>query len=179
MRVEKEEIWLGIKDYEGLYEVSSFGRVKSLERWVKCGKGEKLVKDKILKLNMGSEGYYRVNLYKPNNKRTKKVHQLVAIAFLNHQPNGVNVVVDHKNNNKLDNLVTNLQLITTRENSSKDRDGYSSKFIGVSWNKTRGKWYSGIWINGKTESLGSFTDELEAHEAYQTRLAEHLTSQTN
>jgi hypothetical protein len=41
MRVEKEEIWLGIKDYEGLYEVSSFGRVKSLERWVNNG-GDRL-----------------------------------------------------------------------------------------------------------------------------------------
>jgi hypothetical protein len=98
------------------------------------------------------------------------VHQLVAMAFLNHTPCGMNLVVDHINSNKLDNRVENLQLITQRENSSKDIKNKTSKYTGVSWCKHRGKWLSQIYLNKKTYNLGRFNCELSAHLAYINKL---------
>lgn len=83
--------------------------------------------------------------------------------------------VDHIDNNPLNNNVTNLRVITKRENSSKDRKGIS-KYTGVTFNKKSNKWRSQIWINGKNKTLGSFDDELEAHRAYQKELQQHLKS---
>jgi hypothetical protein len=85
---------------------------------------------------------------------------LVAMAFLNHKPDGTHkIVVDHINNNKLDNRVVNLQLISQRENLSKDRKDGTSKYVGVCWKKSRNKWQVDIKIDGKRKYLGLFTDE--------------------
>jgi hypothetical protein len=179
MRVEKEEIWLGIKDYEGLYEVSSFGRVKSLDRYAaRGGGGLKFLRSRVLKTSI-CRGYLTVKLSILGATATKQVHQLVAIAFLNHIPCKFKIVIDHKDNNKLNNYKSNLQLISNRENSSKDKKGGTSKFVGVRWHKFAKKWEAQIRIGSKTEYLGTFTDELTASEAYQTRLAEHLASSSN
>ena len=63
--------------------------------------------------------------------------------------------------------VENLQYITQRLNSSKDKKNTSSIYTGVSWSKEKKKWKSCIRINGKSKHLGYFTDELEASNAYQ------------
>jgi len=154
------EIWKSIEGHES-YEVSNLGRVKSL----KCNK------ERILKRGVDSSGYLHVNLYKDNKMKTKKIHQLVAIAFLNHKPDGMKLVVDHIDNNPLNNELGNLQIITHRENLSKDRKG-SSEYTGVHWNKSAKKWQSNIRINGKPKHLGYFTDESKASEAYQKALKE-------
>ena len=78
--------------------------------------------------------------------------------------------------NSLNNNVNNLQVITKRENSSKDKKGIS-KYTGVTFNKKTNKWRSQIWINGQNKTLGSFDDELEAHRAYQKELQQHLKLQ--
>ena len=163
------EIFKDIKGYEGLYEVSNFGRVKSLER--KSSHGKQL-KERMLKPIIGGWGYLALKLYKDNTSKTICVHQLVAITFLNHKPNGHKIVVDHIDNNKSNNRLENLQLISNRQNASKDRKGYSSKYIGVSWSKVANKWHARISINGKHEHLGYFSNELEAAEAYQSKLKE-------
>ena len=100
-------------------------------------------------------------------KRT--VNQIMAIAFLSHKPCGHKIVVDHIDNNKLNNKLYNLQLITHRENISKDKKG-SSKYTGVCWHKIKNKWQSSIAINGKIKYLGIFTNEIEAAQAYQNEL---------
>jgi hypothetical protein len=157
------EVWKEVKDYEGLYQVSNFGRVKSFKH----------NKDKIMKGNVNSLGYYRVKLSKDLKKKTYNVHVLMAKSFLNHTPNGnKGLVVDHIDNNKLNNNLNNLQLISNRENSSKDKKGGTSKYIGVSWNNREKKWRAQIQIKGKETNLGRFTDELQAAEAYQTALKE-------
>lgn len=157
-----------IKGYEGFYQISSLGRVKSLSRLNSVGS---LIKEKILKSNIGSHGYLLVGLHKNSKRKTKNVHQLVAIAFLGHEPNGhKGLVTDHKDNNPLNNNKSNLQLITNRENASKDQKNGSSKYIGVCWSKDKGKWESQISINGKTKKLGRFNNELEASEVYQKEL---------
>jgi hypothetical protein len=175
----KQEIWKDIPNYEGLYQVSNFGNVKSLERYVKGKIENRLQKENILSKrlvgNLGNQ-YYAVTLCNNKDRKQIKVSVLVAMAFLNHTPNGyVGFTVDHIDNNPLNNNVDNLQVITKRENSSKDRKGIS-KYTGVTFNKKSNKWRSQIWINGKNKTLGSFDDELEAHRAYQKELQQHLKS---
>ena len=161
----KKEIWRDIKNYEGYYQVSSFGKVKSLPR-----KGR--LKEKILKQS-NRVGYLSVSLCRGGNLKSRNVHQLVAIAFLDHTPNGYKgLIVDHKNNDRRDNRLENLQLINARQNTSKDRKGGSSSYVGVSWHKPTSRWIAHISINGKKRHLGLFTDELEASEAYQSALNE-------
>ena len=166
----KKEIWKDIPGYEGLYQVSNIGRVKSLGRMVKHSSGGyRTVRERILKPNVDNHGYLQVGLSKNCKIKTIKIHQLVAIGFLNHKPSGYNIVVDHIDNNPLNNCVNNLQLITPRLNLSKDKCGVS-KYTGVYFHKNRGKWSSHININGKQIYLGVFVDEELAGLTYQIAL---------
>lgn len=167
----QKEIFKTILNYPD-YEISNFGRVKSLERKVSHKiYGSMYVKEKILKNNIGTTGYYFVILRdRKGNKKTIKVHQLVAIAFLGHIPNGHKLVVDHIDNDKLNNNLSNLQIITNRQNSTKENKG-SSKYAGVSFVKSTRKWYACICVNGKNKNLGNYINEYDAHIAYQLALS--------
>ena len=167
--MEQTEFWIDVEGYEGLYEVSNFGRVKSLDR--KSSDGRQL-KERMLKPIINGYGYLVLNLYKNGKRKSLYIHQLVAMAFLEHTPNGHKIVVDHIDNDKSNNRLENLQLISNRQNTSKDRKGYSSKYVGVAWYEAKSKWISQIMINGKLKYLGLFTNELEAAEAYQSKLNE-------
>lgn len=157
-----EEVWKDIPNYMG-YQVSNFGRVKSL----KCGKV------KILKTSISPGGYFRVTLYKNGMVRIV-IHQLVAIGFLNHIPSGSKLVVDHINGIKTDNRPINLRIVTTRENTNLgfDKKQTSSKFRGVTWNKQNLKWLARISNEGKTIFLGYFNNEKDAANAYNEALNE-------
>jgi len=148
------EIWKEIKGFEN-YKVSNLGRVKS------CKKG----KEKFLRLNLDS-GYLRVGLSSNGKGKIIRIHQLVAIAFLNHTPCGYKLVVDHINGVKTDNRLENLQVITQRENASKDKKGGTSKHTGVYWCKRSGNFKASIRVGGKQKYLGTFNDELKAAESY-------------
>lgn len=162
-KMEKQiEIFKDIPGYEGMYQVSNLGCVKSLER-----KGK--TKGRILKQRKRN-GYFRVNFSVKQVHKTFQVHQLVAMAFLNHNPCGFELVVDHINNIKTDNRLENLQLISVRENTSKDKKGGTSKYIGVTFHKLTNKWQSCIYINGKYKHLGLFINEKDAHLTYQKAL---------
>ncbi len=166
-----EEIWKDIPDYEGIYQVSNLGRVKSLNRQLITSHGIiRKYNGRILKLGTDKFGYLMVDLKKQLNRKTYRIHKLVAIAFLNHKPCGHELVIDHINDNPSDNRVENLQIVTQRYNCRKKQGKYSSQYKGVSWSKERKKWYSRIKINKKTKHLGTFTDEYEAHLAYQNAL---------
>jgi hypothetical protein len=156
----KKEIWCGVVGYEDVYEVSSFGRVKSL----------RYGKNRILKHGVNSNGYAIVVLCKNKNKKSKKVHQLVAEAFLNHVPCGFNLVVDHINDIKTDNRVDNLQIVTMRYNVKKTQGKYSSQFKGVCWCEGSKKWRVRFWDGNRNLDLGYFKNEIEASEAYQLKL---------
>ena len=156
-----EEIWKEVKGFED-YKVSNLGRVMSL----KCNR------IKILKQSINTHGYLRLCLCREGKPFTRKVHKLVAIAFLNHNPCGHTLVVDHINHDRQDNNVENLRITTQRGNCSNRKVKGSSKYVGVSWIKGRNKWQSNIMINGKENHLGYFTNELEASNAYQEKLKE-------
>jgi hypothetical protein len=158
------EIWKDIKGYEGHYQVSNLGNVKSL----------KFNREKILKKLINTDGYFQLGLSIKSVVKIQKIHQLMAIAFLNHTPNKMTLVVDHINNIKTDNRLENLQIVTHRENSSKDSKKIkrTSQYIGVSWVKKDKIWISRIENNRKKITLGRFKDEFEAHLAYQKALNE-------
>jgi len=165
-----EEIWKPIKGYEGFYEVSNLGRIKSLSRKQKHPSGTYFMnKERIMKLGE-VKGYMYITFRLNGKGETKLVHQVVAESFLGHKPDGHNMVVDHINNKKKDNRPENLQIITQRENSSKDSERKYSKYIGVTWSKSSKKWMAQIRKDGKNEYLGLFLSEIDAANAYNEAL---------
>jgi hypothetical protein len=167
------EIWKEIPDYEGYYQVSSFGRVRSLDRVVLTKRGIKRWKGKAKKLYLRPDGYISCMVSKEGKNKRYFVHQLVSMAFLGHIPNKSNLIVNHKNFIKSDNRVNNLELITQRENTNLKHLKSSSIYTGVSWHKNHKKWESIIYINGKNKHLGSFDSEKEAHKYYENALIAH------
>jgi len=167
-----KEIFKDIKGFYGIYQISNLGRVKSLESQMIHSSKLKHVtlKEKILKNNLGNNGYMRVGLYKKGVQSKRMIHQLMAEAFLNHKVKGTKLVCDHIDNDKLNNKLENIQIISFRENISKDIRIGTSKYIGVSWNSSRKKWLSQIMINKKILFLGYFKNELEASKSYQFEL---------
>ncbi len=159
------ETWKDIPDYKGIYQVSNLGRIRSL----------KFNKVKYLKRILNANGRYSVNLYKQKRMTSNnRVSVLIAKAFLNHTPCGHKLVVDHIDNNKLNDKLYNIQVITNRENLSKDKKRGTSKYIGVCWSKREQKWTSQIRINGKKKGLGYYKTEQEASQAYQNELKKLL-----
>ena len=151
------EEWRDIPNYEGLYQVSNKGNVKSLEREVEHSrKGTQLVKERILSLCNSNNGYKSVVLCKDKKAKTIKVHSLVAMAFLGHKPNKYNSVIDHIDNDGSNNNLENLRIVSHRENISKDMKKGFSKYRGVHWCKVNKKWISRIMIEGKRKHLGKF-----------------------
>lgn len=170
--IYKDEEWRDIPGYEGIYQVSDLGRVKSLSRDIKR-RGSSIMKSKtvILKSKIDSRGYVFHKLRINNCSKYIRLHIIVAMAFLGHKPDGtMKVVIDHKDNNKLNNKPSNLQLISQRENSSKDRKGGTSKYVGVCLDKSNNLWLSNIFIMGKNYYLGSSKDEDSANILYKTAL---------
>lgn len=117
--MEQVEVWKDIKNYEGKYQVSNFGRVKSLARIVESRKGIFGNKKEIfLKANKNEKGYLRVKLCIVNDEVSSEknfyVHSLVLNAFLENPLNKPQV--NHKNGIKDDNRVDNLEWVTGSEN---------------------------------------------------------------
>lgn len=109
------EIWRDIKGYEGLYQVSNLGNVKSLKRVVPHKvNGSRTIPEKILKLSSDGSGYLYVSLSKDGKKKNPKVHRLVAESFI---PNPNNLPqVNHIDEDKSNNRVDNLEWITSLDN---------------------------------------------------------------
>lgn len=115
------EIWVAINGYEGLYDVSNFGRVKSLSRVVPHKTSHtKTVQEKILKLYKDLQGYLIATLYKNNKCFHGLVHRIVAISFIEN-PNNL-PEVNHKWGNKEDNRVSELNWTTASDNQKHSYD---------------------------------------------------------
>lgn len=173
------EVWKDIKGYENIYQISSLGRVRSLNRHVLYSDGRKrFYKGNVLSLAIASNGYLSVGLTNNRIRTTYFIHHLVADYFLEEQRNGWKRVVNHKNFIKTDNRVGNLEITTQRKNTNRKHCNSSSKYTGVSWQKNAKKWSCQMHINGKTKYLGLFECEIKASEAYQKKLKEILTDKT-
>jgi hypothetical protein len=109
------EIWKSVVGYEGFYEVSSLGRVRSLDRTIKLYNGGSYVrKEKTLVQIKDKRGYLKLKLLKNGKMKTFFVHRLVAQAFISN-PNEL-PQVNHKDENKLNNKVENLEWCTQQYN---------------------------------------------------------------
>lgn len=112
------EIWKAIKDYEDLYEISNMGRLRSKDKIRRLGKGkgyDRFFPSKILSTSINNCGYEICILNKPNSKVIcKSIHRLVAETFI---PNPLNLTdINHKDENKLNNKVDNLEWISHKDN---------------------------------------------------------------
>ncbi len=104
------EIWKDIQGFEGQYQAGNKGNIKSLERTVMFGHNKRIINERILKFNRHKSGYLYVNVGK---KRT--VHRLITKAFI---PNPYDLPeVNHKDGNKSNNNVSNLEWVTRKENN--------------------------------------------------------------
>lgn len=109
----EKEVWKDIEGYEGRYQVSNLGRVKSLKRKVPNGENSfRIIKEKILKTSKKSNEYIKVNL----SGKSYRVHRLVATAFIEN-PNNYDEI-NHINGDKRDNRVKNLEWCTREYNMS-------------------------------------------------------------
>ena len=115
------ELWQPVVGYEGLYEVSDQGRVRSLDRVVKCkrpfgGISERPQAGKVLSLGTrtNNNGRKFAHISKGGVSRSPLVHRLVAAAFIGPCPKGFEV--DHVNGDPLDNRACNLEYVTHEEN---------------------------------------------------------------
>jgi hypothetical protein len=155
------EVWLPIEGYEGTYEVSNLGQVRSLDRTVETKAGPRRCKGRILKQRVNRQtGYWHTNLNLEGKMRTYQVHRLVALAFLG--PPGDGEQVDHRNNDRTDNRLVNLRWATGSENLQNQRTpkNNTSGVKGVTW--FRGKWKVQVYHQGRQYYGGLFTDLEEA-----------------
>ena len=155
-----EEQWRDVPGYEDHYQISDSGKIKSV----------KYRKEKILKQTL-IKGYYGLGLCLEGKRKVLFIHVMIAMAFLDHVPNGHVITVDHINGNKTDNRLENIQLLTNRENVSKSTPSYKKSSLPVGVCKFRNKYISSIKENGSKVYLGLFPTPEEAAKAYGEALA--------
>lgn len=152
------ELWKDIKGYEKLYQVSNLGRVKSLNHIASNGSANILYKGRILKPFLdGKKNYLEVCLSKNNCKRKYLVHRLVAETFIENKLNKAEV--NHKDGNKQNNCVDNLEWVSSKENKKHAyENGYydTYKFRHRKSHENSKK----ITINGITKSLYKWSKEI-------------------
>ena len=108
-----EEIWKDIPGYEGVYQVSNLGQVKSLQMWSSVQR-RYCQREKIMKQYQSTTGYFQINLKTEGTRKLGLVHRLVAQAFIPNPDNKPQV--NHKDGNKRNNSVSNLEWVTNAEN---------------------------------------------------------------
>ena len=133
-----------IKDiigYEGIYEINTNGIVYGKERKVKKWDGERLIKKTIKTQEISREGYARVSLFKNGISKKYSVHRLVAIVFIDNKENKSDV--NHKDGNKLNNNINNLEWVSKSENVKhsinilKNKNGLKHYEKGNNWYKEK------------------------------------------
>ena len=157
------ECWRSIDGYIN-YQASNIGRVRNS------------LSGKILVPSWDQAGYAMVGSWKDGEGKTQRIHQLVAKCFIPKPESDERLEVDHINEDKTNNSISNLMWKTSRQNMwnrSKIRKATSSKYIGVSLNKRAHMWHSRIrQSDGRNTHLGYFHNEKDAARAYNTKAYE-------
>lgn len=145
------EIWKPINKYEGIYEVSNLGRIRSLDRIInKANNKRQTIKGSIKKQTLNNKGYLKVTLWNNNKSETKEVQRIVAESFINNPKNKKQV--NHINGIKTDNNVNNLEWCTPRENQIHSVNILKNIITGV------------CKYNNKGECIGIYQSIKEAGE---------------
>lgn len=154
------EIWKDIKGYEGMYQVSNFGRVASLPRQFAKSKSIRILKTLFTK-----DKYCTVGLCKNSIVRQITIHRLVAITFIENNDQS-KIQVNHIDSNRINNYVSNLEWVSKRENVyHRNIKNYPNiKYIGVRHNGSMiAPWEFNIYVNGKRLVIRSFKTQEEAY----------------
>ncbi len=166
-----ENTWTDIPDFEGIYQINKLGQVKSLKRDVLCTDGAvKHYESRIKTMQLGNDGYYVYDLYNKDKIRKRiKVHKLLMTTFVGKS----DLCIDHVDGNRLNNDLSNLEYVTSAENTRRyirmNGHKFASEYIGVTL-QDDGKWKSAITINHETFNLGRHDTEEEASQAYENAL---------
>lgn len=119
-------------------------------------------------------GYYIVGVKLENNvSKPIYLHHIIASIFLNYDFTGFKLVVDHLDNNKLNNKSENLKIVTNRENTSKIRFKKSGLPLGITFNKRINRYRASTYINGKTITIGHYQNIDDAKFAYSAYMKMH------
>ena len=149
-----------IEEYEN-YEVSNKGNVRNTDT------------GRILKPCKNNWGYLSVNLYKDGIGKNFSIHNLIALYFI---PNPDNLrEIDHIDQNKTNNSITNLRWVS-RSNNCRNRPKFknkSSKYMGVYFHKRAGKYVAQISINNKNKYIGIYDKEEDAAHAFDNFIKQH------
>jgi hypothetical protein len=150
-----KEQWKDIDGFEGIYQVSDLGRVKSnySKKILKCS-------------NIGNSGYAFVNLYKDKKPKNRMIHQLVAIAFLGHTPCGQFKTIDHIDGDRTNNKLYNLKIVNQRQNTNKSISIGKSGFRGVVWSVQNKKWQVRPRVKGRKVLVGYYNCPMKAAKSY-------------
>lgn len=157
----RQEIFIPVKGFEGLYEISNYGRLRNAR--------------KIMKTYQVNSGYLAAKLVKEGKRTSVLLHRLVAEHFLKPAPGKSEV--NHKNHEKIDNRVDNLEWVSSKENKRHSKDegwtlynepskgiklGNTSKYHNVLWDKSRGKWVGVVRFQKKNHHQRRFNTQEEA-----------------
>ena len=157
------EIWKDIPNYEGIYQVSNLGNIKSLDRKVNHKNCVPRFKRGVLITpGINKYGYKQVCLCKNGMQKSICLHLLVARTFLEEKEN---TQVNHKDFNKLNNNILNLEFITQLQNiiHKSENSIHSSKYVGITYFKRDRLWQVEVKRNNKRFYLGRFNTEEEAN----------------
>lgn len=177
---EEIEEWIPARWFNGYYECSTFGNIRSCTARRNCKHGNgRTVKGKLLKPNLAGKIYKSLQVKlttKGSIAKNLKVHFIIFFSF-NLEVNPIDgFEVDHVDNNRMNNKPLNLQYITERENSLKRTANYlnrQGRLFGCQYNN--GSFMSRIYFNRKYYYLGTYKEEESAHNAY-LRALNHINN---
>ena len=168
--IENTEQWKSIPFYEGTYEYSNLGNIKSLDRLVKrSGSSDMFLSGKHKVFILNNNGYVVTVLTKNNIDKTVRKNRLVWEWHNGTIPK--NHEVHHKDEDKLNNDISNLICTPKRQHmGSHKKHKTENNYVGSHFNKKLNKWQSYIYFNKKLIHLGFYDTELNAHITYKNAL---------
>lgn len=168
----EKEIWKEVIGFSGIYEVSNTGKVRSIDRRIVRSNGRTtILKGKELNFSLDKDGY-RFIQFNVNNKRyIRKIHRLVYGSFIGKLEKGL--VIDHIDNDKNNNNVSNLQQITNRLNVSKDSKKKYNLPTCVYKNSKGGSFRTNFQVDNINIYIGTFKTIEDADHAYKKALIEY------